>query len=96
MSIEEIYNKLEFIIETYKAATKETFESETKNGKKLFNSILNLMDEMGDINPSGELFDDDEYFSSSDFEQEEIIEIVNEFPQKIRVEDLLEDNESII
>jgi hypothetical protein len=92
MTPEDIYEHLESIIEKYKMATKDTFETESKNGKKLYRSILNLMDELESCKPSDELFDEEDFFKkeeNSEFISEEITEEDSFYPKKLRKEDLL-------
>jgi hypothetical protein len=93
MNIQDICDRIENIVQGYKIATKDTFESESKNGKKLYRSILNLFDELQSCRPSDELFDEDELsgdFDNNFVSNEEIKEEKNK--SKISVEDLLEDD----
>ena len=98
MTIEETYERLETIIEKYKQATKNSFESETKNGKRLYRSILNLLDELKQEQPTDELFDDDEYFSKPDDFYQKDEEIEEEKPGKrpLTMDDILGDDEDEI
>jgi hypothetical protein len=98
MTSEDIYEHLETIIERYKMATKDTFETESKNGKKLYRSILNLMDELEYCKPSDELFDEDEFFEReerTEFESEDSTEEDSFYPKKLKKEDLLGSDDDV-
>jgi hypothetical protein len=99
MTIEDIYERLEAITEKYKLATKDSFEQETKNGKKLFNSILDLKDQLQNTQPSDELFDDDELFNDEETIEDQVSpneDKNDDLPKKLLVDDLLgEDDDEI-
>jgi hypothetical protein len=94
MNQDDIFTRLEFIIDRYKVATSESLELETKNGKKLYRSLLNLLDDMKGDSPSDELFDDSELDNWNDDIYEE-----KEEPEKkgsLSMDDIIGDDDDEI
>jgi hypothetical protein len=104
MTNEDVYTRLEVIIEKYKLATRDSLELETKNCKKLYKSVLNLMDEMQQDKPNEELFDDDEWLGQ-DSDEEDMLEtcelsddgeVVEKSKPKFTMDDILGDDDDEI
>jgi hypothetical protein len=97
MDIEEIYQRIENIVEKYQLATKDSFEIESKNSKKLYRSLKNLLDELESEQESEELFDDDEYFSKPSIIEENKTEVKKPvFRKPLTMDDIIGDKEDEI